>query len=82
MVLTLVRTIFFTIIKTHMEELTLRITLTNGKGWKETKSLSLTRYNENKENNIDLVDNIIKELTNQYDNVKDYKKELIENWRP
>jgi hypothetical protein len=65
-----------------MEELTLRITLTNGKGWKETKSLSLTRYNENKENNIDLVDNIIKELTNQYDNVKDYKKELIENWRP
>jgi hypothetical protein len=65
-----------------MEELILRITLTNGKGWKETKSLSLTRYNENKENNIDLVDNIIKELTNQYDNVKDYKKELIENWRP
>ena len=73
---------FFTIIKTHMEELTLRITLTNGKGWKETKSLSLTRYNENKENNIDLVDNIIKELTNQYNDVKDYKKELIENWRP
>ena len=65
-----------------MEELTLRITLTNGKGWKETKSLSLTRYNENKENNIDLVDNIIKELTNQYNDVKDYKKELIENWRP
>jgi hypothetical protein len=65
-----------------MEELTLRITLTNGKGWKETKSLSLIRYNESKENNIDLVDNIIKELTNQYNDVKEYKKEIIENWRP
>lgn len=68
-----------------MEELTIRITLTNAKGWKETKSLSFNRYVESMEDDVDLVEQYIHTLKDEYENYKnnsETNKKFTKEWRP
>lgn len=68
-----------------MESLKIRITLTNTKGWKETKDVSLSTYQSQKENGINPLDNIVEQLIQDYEkmgkNMNKPKKEDIK-WRP
>jgi hypothetical protein len=68
-----------------MESLKITITLTNTKGWKETKDISLSLYQSKKENGNDVLDEIVKQLINDYEktgkNMNKSKKEDIK-WRP
>lgn len=68
-----------------MESLKIRITLTNTKGWKETKDVSLSAYQSQKENGSNPLDNIVEQLIQDYEktgkNMNKPKKEDIK-WRP
>lgn len=68
-----------------MESLKIRITLTNTKGWKETKDVSLSAYQSQKENGINPLDSIVEQLIQDYEkmgkNMYKPKKEDIK-WRP
>lgn len=68
-----------------MESLKIRITLTNTKGWKETKDVSLSVYQSQKENGNNTLDNIVEQLLQDYEktgkNMNKLKKEDIK-WRP
>ena len=68
-----------------MESLKIRITLTNTKGWKETKDVSLSVYQSQKENGNNPLDNIVEQLLQDYEitgkNMNKSKKEDIK-WRP
>jgi hypothetical protein len=68
-----------------MESLKLRVTLTNTKGWKETKDVNLSNYLSQKENGNDVLDEIVKQLMDDYEkmgkNMNKSKKEDIK-WRP
>ena len=81
----MVRT-FFYLTKTYMnmENLKIRITLTNTKGWKETQVVSYERYLSEKENGENVVDKVIQRMTEDYENMK---QNTINNnkdikWRP
>jgi len=68
-----------------MESLKIRITLTNTKGWKETKDVSLSVYQSQKENGNNPLDNIVEQLLQDYEktgkNMNKTKNEEIK-WRP
>ena len=68
-----------------MESIKIRITLTNPKGWKETKDVSLSVYQSQKENGNNTLDNIVEQLLQDYEktgkNMNKPKKEDIK-WRP
>ena len=68
-----------------MESLKLRVTLTNTKGWKEAKDVNLSHYLSQKENGNDVLDEIVKQLMDDYEkmgkNMNKSKKEDIK-WRP
>ena len=68
-----------------MESLKLRVTLTNTKGWKETKDVNLSHYLSQKENGNNVLDEIVKQLMDDYEkmgkNMNKSKKEDIK-WRP
>jgi hypothetical protein len=68
-----------------MESLKLRVTLTNTKGWKETKDVNLSNYLSQKENGNNVLDEIVKQLMDDYEkmgkNMNKPKKEDIK-WRP
>ena len=68
-----------------MESLKIRITLTNTKGWKETKDVSLSVYQSQKENGNNPLDNIVEQLLQDYEktgkNMNKLKNEDIK-WRP
>ena len=68
-----------------MESLKLRVTLTNTKGWKETKDVNLSNYLSQKENGNYVLDEIVKQLMDDYEkmgkNMNKSKKEDIK-WRP
>ena len=68
-----------------MESLKLRVTLTNTKGWKETKDVNLSNYLSQKENGNDVLYEIVKQLMDDYEkmgkNMNKSKKEDIK-WRP
>ena len=81
----MVRT-FFYLTKTYMnmENLKIRITLTNTKGWKETQVVSYEHYLSDKENGENIVDNAIQRMTEDYENMKhntiNNNKDI--KWRP
>ena len=68
-----------------MESLKIRITLTNTKGWKQTKDVSLSVYQSQKENGNNPLDNIVEQLLQDYEktgkNMNKLKNEDIK-WRP
>ena len=68
-----------------MESLKIRVTLTNTKGWKETKVISLPHYQSEKENGNNLIDKIVDQLIEDYDkmgkNMNENKTKDIK-WRP
>ena len=68
-----------------MESLKLRVTLTNTKGWKETKDVNLTHYLAQKETGNDALATIVEQLIQDYEkmgkNMNKNKKEDIK-WRP
>lgn len=82
----MVRTFFYCQNKTNnMESLKLRLTLTNTKGWKETKDVNLSHYLSKKEEGIDILSQIIEQLTQDYEKMgKNMNENKIENlkWRP
>ena len=71
--------------KTHMENLKIRVTLSNGKGWKETKIIELSHYLLEKENGNHLLDETLESLLNEK---KKVEVKMVENkinnlkWRP
>jgi hypothetical protein len=68
-----------------MESLKIRLTLTNTKGWKETKDVNLTHYLSQKENGNDVLAQIVEQLIQDYENMgKKMNQHKIENlkWRP
>jgi hypothetical protein len=68
-----------------MENLKIRITLTNSKGWKETKDVSLSYYKSQKEKGADALSEIIDHLVEDYSTMKEKTNKLkIEDikWRP
>ena len=68
-----------------MESLKLRVTLTNTKGWKETKDVHLSHYLAQKEVGTDVLSQIVEQLIQDYEkmgkNMNKPKKEDIK-WRP
>lgn len=68
-----------------MESLKLRVTLTNTKGWKETKDVNLSHYLSQKEEGNDILTNVVEQLIQDYEkmgkNMNKPKKEDIK-WRP
>lgn len=68
-----------------MESLKLRVTLTNTKGWKETKDVNLSHYLSQKEEGNDILANIVEQLVGDYEKMgKNMNENKIENlkWRP
>lgn len=68
-----------------MESLKLRVTLTNTKGWKETKDVHLSHYLSQKEEGNDVLDKIVEQLIQDYERMgKNMNHNKIENqkWRP
>jgi DNA-binding MurR/RpiR family transcriptional regulator len=68
-----------------MESLKLRVTLTNTKGWKETKDVNLSHYLSQKEEGNDVLDKIVEQLIQDYERMgKNMNENKIENqkWRP
>lgn len=68
-----------------MESLKLRVTLTNTKGWKETKDVNLPQYLSKKEEGIDVLAQIVEQLTQDYEKMgKNMNKPIKEDikWRP
>jgi len=67
-----------------MESATIRITLTNGKGWRETKNIDLYQYLANKEKDINLLDKTLEELMEAKNKVEvnmEENKLNFQNWR-
>ena len=63
-----------------MESLKLRVTLTNTKGWKETKDVNLSNYLSQKENGNDVLDEIVKQLMDDYEKMgKNMNKSKMNN---
>jgi hypothetical protein len=68
-----------------MENLKLRMTLTDGKGWKETKIIQLSHYLLEKEKGNSLLDETLEKLI---DSQKKVEVKMVENkinnlkWRP
>ena len=50
-----------------MESLKLRVTLTNTKGWKETKDVHLNHYLSQKEEGVDVLEKIVEQLSSLLD---------------
>lgn len=67
-----------------MDALKIRVTLTNTKGWKETRSISLANYLSQKEKGSDAVDTIIQDLIKEYQDMgnKTEDKDKDISWRP
>jgi hypothetical protein len=68
-----------------MENLKIRITLSNGKGWRETQIVQLSHYLLEKEKGNHLLDEILHKLiedeSNVTEKIKDNKKNY-QKWRP
>jgi hypothetical protein len=68
-----------------MENLKIRITLSNGKGWRETQIIELSHYLLEKEKGNHLLDEILQKLiedgSNVTEKIKDNKKNY-QKWRP
>jgi hypothetical protein len=58
-----------------MENLKLRMTLTDGKGWKETKIIQLSHYLLEKEKGNSLLDETLEKLIDSQKNVEDNIKQ-------
>jgi hypothetical protein len=68
-----------------MENLKLRMTLTDGKGWKETKIIQLSHYLLEKEKGNSLLDETLEKLIDSQKNVEDnikQNKTTYQKWRP
>ena len=68
-----------------MENLKIRVTLSNGKGWKETKIIQLSHYLLEKENGNHLLDETLESLLNEKKKVEiNMEENKINNlkWRP
>ena len=68
-----------------MESLKSRVTLTNTKGWKETKDVHLNHYLSQKEEGVDVLEKIVEQLVEDYEKMgKNMNENKIENqkWRP
>ena len=68
-----------------MENLKLRMTLTDGKGWKETKIIQLSHYLLEKEKGNNLLDETLEKLIDSQKNVEDnieQNKTTYQKWRP
>ena len=68
-----------------MENLKIRITLSNGKGWRETQIIQLSHYLLEKEKGNHLLDEILEKLiedeSNMTEKIKDNKTTYLK-WRP
>jgi len=68
-----------------MENLKIRLTLSNGKGWRETKQIALSHYLLEKENGNHLLDEILHDLMEDEikitEKIKD-NKSTYQKWRP
>jgi hypothetical protein len=68
-----------------MENLKIRITLSNGKGWRETQIIQLSHYLLEKEKGNHLLDEILEKLiedeSNMVEKIKD-NKTTYQKWRP
>jgi hypothetical protein len=68
-----------------MENLKLRMTLTDGKGWKETKIIQLSHYLLEKEKGNSLLDETLEKLIDSQkiiENSREENKINYQNWRP
>jgi hypothetical protein len=68
-----------------MENLKLRMTLTDGKGWKETKIIQLSHYLLEKEKGNSLLDETLEKLIDSQKNVEEnieQNKTTYQKWRP
>jgi hypothetical protein len=68
-----------------MENLKLRMTLTDGKGWRETKIIELSHYLLEKEKGNSLLDETLEKLIDSQKNVEDnieQNKTTYQKWRP
>jgi hypothetical protein len=68
-----------------MENLKLRMTLTDGKGWKETKIIQLSHYLLEKEKGNNLLDETLEKLIDSQKNVEEnieQNKTTYQKWRP
>jgi hypothetical protein len=68
-----------------MENLQIRITVTNGKGWRETETISMNQYYSEKEKGNDLfektLDKIVSDGHKIVENRKAIDKKFLQ-WRP
>lgn len=68
-----------------MENLKLRMTLTDGKGWRETKIIELSHYLLEKEKGNNLLDETLEKLIENQkiiENSREENKLNYQNWRP
>jgi hypothetical protein len=68
-----------------MDNLQIRVTLTNGKGWRETKTINLEQYEKEKLLGNDLFEKTLNNLIDQSESAKIGRKSLddkIHQWRP
>ena len=68
-----------------MENLKLRMTLTDGKGWRETKIIELSHYLLEKEKGNSLLDETLEKLIENQkiiENSREENKINYQNWRP
>lgn len=68
-----------------MDNLQIRVTLTNGKGWRETKTINLEQYEKEKLLGNDLFEKTLNNLIDQSESAKIRRKSLddkIHQWRP
>jgi hypothetical protein len=68
-----------------MENLKIRVTLSNGKGWRETQIIELSHYLLEKEKGNYLLDKTLEELINKKENVEstiEKNKKTYQKWRP
>lgn len=68
-----------------MENLKLRMTLTDGKGWRETKIIELSHYLLEKEKGNSLLDETLEKLIENQkiiENSREENKLNYQNWRP
>ena len=68
-----------------MENLKLRMTLTDGKGWRETKIIELSHYLLEKEKGNSLLDETLEKLIEDQKNIENNRvenKTTYQKWRP
>lgn len=68
-----------------MENLKLRMTLTDGKGWRETKIIELSHYLLEKEKGNSLLDETLEKLIENQkiiENSREENKTTYQKWRP